>query len=426
MTSRLIGDNAAHPLESLVLGLEELTATSHGAPAWTLTSSQLADLLPRLVVAENRLAAVRLAMLAEADRHQIGDSVGAANTGAWFANVTRADKPAAHRSVALARTLDDDVHAATRDALERGEVSVEQAAAVLRKVEALPRDLVDPETRARAEKDLVALAEHHNPRELGILGRRILDVIAPEIAEEAERRALEAEEREAASKAYFRMHSDGNGSMVGRFKIPMLAGSILAKHLTAIAAPKHQVAVHGAVPTDPETGERLDRSMRLGAAFVEYLETRSAAGMPRAGGVPAVAVVTMTLESLLGGARAATLDNGERISAGEARRLACEAGIIPLVLGGRSEPLDLGRSRRFHSTAQRIAIGVRDGGCVVEGCDATAEMSHIHHLRSWASGGPTTVEDGVMICPRHHRFAHDDRFVLEPRFGGKYRIVRQT
>lgn len=426
MTSGLIGNVAVHPLESLIAGLEALTAASADAPAWTLRPSQVADLLPRLAVAENQLAAVKLAMLAEADRHRVGDNVGAANTGSWFANVTRSDKPAAHRAVVLARQLDDDAHAATRAALARGEVSADQAAVILRKIEALPHDLAEPEVRRRAEKQLVAFAEHHNPRELRLLGQRILDVVAPEVAEEAERRALEAEERDAAATSYFRMHPDGHGSMVGRFKIPVLAGSFLAKHLNAIAAPKHQRAVHGGVPTDPGTGERLDRPMRLGAAFVEYLETRPATAIPKAGGVPAVTVVTMTLESLIGGNQAATLDNGERISASEARRLACQAGIIPAVLGGRSQPLDLGRTRRFHSTAQRIAIGLRDQGCVIEDCDHPAEMSHIHHVESWSKGGSTTVEDGVMICPRHHTLAHDHRYAMDPRPRGKYRIVRRT
>lgn len=72
------------------------------------------------------------------------------------------------------------------------------------------------------------------------------------------------------------------------------------------------------------------------------------------GGTGATVVVTMTLDSLLGGLAEAVLDNGDRISAATARRLACESGIVPVVLGGRSEVLDLGRRRRYHSKAQRI------------------------------------------------------------------------
>ena len=83
MSSGLIGDVAAHPLESLVAGLEAWLTETESAPAWTLTSHQLTDLLPRLAVLGNQLDAVKLAMLREVDRLQVGDASGFANTGAW-------------------------------------------------------------------------------------------------------------------------------------------------------------------------------------------------------------------------------------------------------------------------------------------------------------------------------------------------------
>ena len=80
----------------------------------------------------------------------------------------------------------------------------------------------------------------------------------------------------------------------------------------------------------------------------------------------------MTLDQLLADLDAAgvcTLDTGGQISAAEARRLACSAGIIPMVLGGKSQVLEMGRKRRFHTEPMRIAMGVRDGGCTTEHCD---------------------------------------------------------
>jgi hypothetical protein len=428
MTSGRIGNVAEHPLESMVSGLEGLLAEAPVVAIWTLAPDQLVDLVPRLAQVRNQLEAVELATLRQAERHQVGDPAGHANTAAWFANVTRADKRAAHQAVALAKQLDDDQHRVTREAALRGEVSVEQAAVIIRAVEALPTDLTDPELRRQAEKDLVTFAEQHDPRELRFLGRRILEYRAPDVAEEAERRVLEAEERNAAASASFVMHPDGHGSMLGRFKIPVPAGEILAKHLNAIAAPKHQAAV----PVVEEVAQqqprdRVSRPLKLGAAFVEYLETRPDRGMPRAGGVPATIVVTMTLESLLGGEQAATLDSGERISAAEARRLGCQAGIIPAVLGGRSQPLDVGRKKRFHTEAQRIAIGLRDRGCCVEGCDWPPAMCHIHHAEtSWDNGGGTSVAKGSMLCPRHHTLAHDSRYQLKTTKNRKVTFSRRT
>lgn len=235
---------------------------------------------------------------------------------------------------------------------------------------------------------------------------------------------MEAEEREAAASAYLTMRHDGHGSLVGRYKIPLLAGEIFAKHLNAIAAPKHQRAVNGQTP------ERVARPLRWGQAFIEYLETREAAGTPKAGGLAATVVVTMTMENLLGGLKgseqAALLDTGETISAAEARRLACEAGIIPAVLGTKSQPLDLGRRTRFHTETQRIAMMLRDGGCAVEGCDWPPGMCHAHHPDPWANGGNTSVENGILLCPRHHTLAHDNRYQLKAGKHGKVILSRRT
>src|SRR5688572_21044080 len=89
-------------------------------------------------------------------------------------------------------------------------------------------------------------------------------------------------------------------------------------------------------------------AQRMGQAFLEYLETYPTDRLPRAGGVNATVVVTMPLETLTAGLKAAQLDTGHRVSPGSARRLACEAGIIPASLGGLSQVLDPGRKSRFH------------------------------------------------------------------------------
>jgi hypothetical protein len=159
---------------------------------------------------------------------------------------------------------------------------------------------------------------------------------------------------------------------------------------------------------------------------MEYLETRDAAGTPKAGGVAATVVVTMTLDSLLGAETAATLDAGDRITASVARRLACEAGIIPAVLGGRSQVLDLGRKTRFHTEPQRIALMLRDGGCATLGCDWPPGMCHAHHTTPWSRGGATSVDHGILLCPRHHTLAHDGRYQLKTDKHGKVTFSRRT
>ncbi|MFF0338636.1 DUF222 domain-containing protein [Kribbella sp. NPDC004875] len=123
-------------------------------------------------------------------------------------------------------------------------------------------------------------------------------------------------------------------------------------------------------------------------------------------GAKANITVTIDLQDL----QAATADaigqtvysNG--LSAVTLRRLACDAKIIPVVLGSKSEPLDVGRSERLVTRAMRRALNTRDRGCVV--CGAPPVMCDAHHLISWVDGGVTAVSNLVLLCRRHHADLH--------------------
>ena len=118
-------------------------------------------------------------------------------------------------------------------------------------------------------------------------------------------------------------------------------------------------------------------------------------------------VVTMTLEALLEQVRGtAVADNGEVLSAATVRRLACEAGITPAVLGAPSEPLDLGHWERYFTRAQRRALALRDKGCTWPGCSIPYQWCEAHHAEHWANGGLTDLSNGTLICGRHHTLAH--------------------
>ena len=190
------------------------------------------------------------------------------------------------------------------------------------------------------------------------------------------------------------------------------------KHLFALAAPKHRAS-------QGPLGERRPTPERLGQAFVELIQRYPTKKLPKAGGLNATVVVLMHLDTLMGGLKAAQLDTGETISPGAARRLACEAGIIPAVLDGKSQVLDLGRKKRFYSEGQRIAKTIEAGGCEVEGCDAPPGTTHMHHPERWADGGETN-RDGIMICPPHHSRAHDTRYQMTRLPTGKIAFHRRT
>lgn len=127
-------------------------------------------------------------------------------------------------------------------------------------------------------------------------------------------------------------------------------------------------------------------------------------------------VVRVALDTLIGGDGHASIDGGGSMSAGEARRLAATAGIIPAVLGSNSELLDLGREQRFFSRKQRIALMERDGACAWPGCGTLPGWSDAHHIRWWEhDSGPTDIANGVMLCSSHHHRIHDNGWTVEVR-----------
>ena len=234
-------------------------------------------------------------------------------------------------------------------------------------------------------------------------------------------KVLEREERDAEAAATFRMYEDGHGKWHGRFTLPGLHGAMLKKTLMAYAAPKHRAAVDGYLPNHARPTDH-----KLGLAFMEYVARYPTDLLPNAGGMSASVVVLMDYQTLLGKLNAAQLDTGHRISPGLARKLACEAGIIPAVLGSKSQVLDLGRTTRFHTKTQRIALTIEQGGCTAEGCDWPPGMCHAHHHQPWSQGGDTSVKNGRLLCPRHHARAHDTVYTMTKLPEGKVRFHRRT
>lgn len=152
--------------------------------------------------------------------------------------------------------------------------------------------------------------------------------------------------------------------------------------------------------------------------------------MPVHGGNATTLIVTTTLDELrdeLGTADLLARAPGEshdRISAAQARYLACRATIIPMVLGGKSQVLDVGRGRRFYTGAALTAIQERDRRCRAEGCDIPAAWCHGHHVKPWYQGGKTDIDNAVLFCPHHHRLAHDTQYWLERLASGDFRFHR--
>ena len=103
----------------------------------------------------------------------------------------------------------------------------------------------------------------------------------------------------------------------------------------------------------------------------------------------------------------ATTEDGLNLSHAAVRRLACDADILPICLGTHGEVLDVGRRHRLVTTALWLALIARDHHCTFPGCTRPPVMCHAHHIRHWADGGDTALNNLVMLCGAHHRVIHD-------------------
>ena len=424
MSSQLV-EAPTHPVAAFADRLNSRLDDLAEAPLLAMTPHDKRRGLVAFARAEAKLAALRFRLLADADTTGACLEAGAANAAGWMKVETQQSRRDARGDLELAHRLDS--LPLLLAAMTTGAVNVAQARAVVKSLDRLPSSgefAVSLDQRARAEAHLVGLCSTYDAAEIAVLGRRIFEVVAPEAAEAYDGTMLAAEEAKAARKTSFEMWTDDQGVAHGRFRIPRRHGEMLRKAIWALTNPVRRENTK-ASPIDPD----LPTSVRQGVAFTQILEAIAAHWLPTAGGVGATVVVTMTLEQLVADLDAAgvcTTDTGGRISAAEARRLACQAGIIPVVLGRKSVVLDAGTKVRFHTEPMRIAMGLRDGGCTAEGCDVPASMCHAHHDIPFSEAGSTSVANGRLVCGHHHRRIHDPDYRHEKLPSGKVRFHRRT
>ena len=328
-----------------------------------MSSDDKAAALVGLVRAEAQLVELRLRVLADAG--DLAEQTAARDAAGWLAQATRTRFAEARADLRLATALERELPVLAA-AMREGDATLAQAHVIHRAITALPAS-VDADTVARAEAHLVAQATVFGPKELARLGRHILDVVAPEVAEEAEARRLAELEAHAAEKMRLSMRRLGDGTTRISGRVPDACATRLATFLEAIANPR---ADRSSLTDDDESSDpftRLPYPKRLGQALCRFLESLDPTRLPVHGGDATTLIVTIPLESLRtelatadllgGGLVPGDESTGDLITAAQARRLACTAKIIPAVLGGDSVPLDLGRARRLFCT--RPAQGTR-------------------------------------------------------------------
>jgi hypothetical protein len=156
--------------------------------------------------------------------------------------------------------------------------------------------------------------------------------------------------------------------------------------------------------TDPAVVDTRTRGQRLHDAIGDIFFGALKHDLGDVSGTAVTLLISADHEAILTGIGTATIFGvDEPISAGAARRLACSANILPVIMDGRSVPLDLGEGRRLFSEAQRYALALRDGGCAWPGCPEPPDRCDAAHIAPWRDTRCTDLENGVLFCRFHHR-----------------------
>ncbi|MEU7587405.1 DUF222 domain-containing protein [Micromonospora sp. NPDC049230] len=381
---------------------ESAVATCADASAWALSEHDLIAALDATHRLQQRLAAVQVAVVRELDGRGTAVAQGASSTTVWLRHRLRLDVAAARRLVGLAASL-DVAPPAVRAALARGAVTVEQARVIAEAVATVSAH-AGVEVADKAVGVLVDWAAQFDPTLLRRLGSRILDHVAPEIADAAAAAALEAEAARAARDRHVTVSERAGGRL-------RLSGTLDAETAALVRA-----AID---PLSPPCGPDDTRTpgQRRHDALAEVCRLALRTGeLPERGGDPAQLVVTTDFDGLTRRLGAGTLDTGPHLTPAAVRRLACDAAILPAVLGGAGQVLDVGRQRRLVTGPLRRALVLRDGGCAFPGCDRPPRWCAAHHIRHWADGGPTSLDNAVLLCGHHHRHLHQAEWAV--RLGG--------
>ncbi|MDA3646972.1 HNH endonuclease [Saccharopolyspora indica] len=408
------------------------TPTPGGSWAPAVDSLSDEELTARIGQVEQQIRQARmeqLRLIAEADRRRLHAVQGARSTQVWLKTLLNIDGQDATTRVRIATATTPNTDEGTGDltnptdsqntaqaslpatgqALGEGVISLEHARVISRCLSRLPEHAQHRATEI--ERLLVENACRQCPRDLAKLADRIRYMLDRDGAVADEQAQFESRELHYATAR--------DGMLVIKARLDRETGAKFVTALQPLAAPRPE----SDGVKDPRTvGQR--NADGLSTLLDLVLDTD---GMPRTGGQKPHLTVTIDYTDLKN-QLPTTNSNGEILAVGGAgmlegtgqylspqtiRRIACDCEVLPMVLGGDSLPLDVGASQRTAPTHIRAALLARDGVCAFPECDHPAGTPQAHHIVHWVDGGPTSVNNMVMLCAHHHRTIHNHHWHIE-------------
>jgi uncharacterized protein DUF222/HNH endonuclease len=382
---------------------------------WPLSDTDLTDMLRTAHRLEQAAATLQARLVHEASARGLPTAHGHRSATGWVRSLLRLDPQPARELTDHATTLarHPDLEQAVLDA----RLDLRQATVIAATVTALPADLADLDQvgladtariTEQAQAMLLDMAGQLPAYQLRRAGERILTHVAPHLAEQAEQAAL--------AKQDARNH--------GRRGVTLSLPVDGLVRLSGLLTTEDAATVHAALDPlcNPIAGDDRSAAHRRADALIDVCRLALRTGeLPGDGGEPAQLSLTVGYHPLTRALGTATTDTGARLSPATARRMACDAKILPIVLGGDGQILDAGRTRRLATGPLRRALHIRDQGCAFPGCDRPPRWTDAHHIVAWTGGGPTEVDNLVLLCRRHHRLIHHPTAGWQIRLGADRR-----
>jgi hypothetical protein len=390
-----------------------------GDRLWEAGGAELGELLSQLDELVGGGEAARVTVVAEAlQRGEPGSGERALSCVDWV----REHAPSlrgggAAQLVRLAEAFRVPGNSAVKEAVTSGRLPVRAAAVVVSEAARLRPLLVDGAEPAVVD-GLITMAREHGARGCrslrpALLARYGLDSVLDREQEAARRYVALSQARVGElGVAEYRLCLDPEGR------------AVLEAALGPLSAPVPVDGERDLRPAEQRRGEALVTLVRRGVAAPGSVPTSTKAQL-------FVAVDLDTLRHRIGDRELPELPErpiaGEVVGGPEAglilapdvvRRLACDAAVIPTVLGGAGQVVDLGCSVRLFTTGQVRHLWLRDRGCTFPGCSMPAHWTDAHHLLHWVDGGPSDLDNAALLCGRHHTVVHQRRLIGSVTPGG--------
>ena len=329
----------------------------------------------------NRVQAEALRRLRRFDRGQGYASTMALSTKGWLRWKCNLSYAAASNQVEVARALESLPQ--TSQAFAAGDISYRHTSLIARTSEQLGDKM-----EAQAEGILVNAAKEMDPLSLRKVSAHLRHCLHPD--------GVLGDANEAHERRFLYLSQTMDGVFYLNGRLDAEGGAMLQTALNSVMGP-------------PARDDHRTARQRRADAAVELARQQLDGGqLPEVGGQKPHLVVTVDMATLTKepGSRAAELEWAQPIPAETARRLACDAALTPIVNG------EADHTSRVLPGATRRALVARDRGCWVPGCDCPPAWTDAHHVKHWADGGRTTIDNLVLLCRRHHRRVHEEGWTL--------------